>query len=393
MERFAYGVALIFVATLPWERLVSVGSLGSLTVVLGLAVGALWLVKVVGDRQLRAPSGLHLVMMALLGWMALSMNWSADPGKTRSTLITMVMLFVLTYIIWDLVNTRQRLLNVMQAFVLGSAVPVYLILEARLAAEEGVGRLTAASFHPNDLAMVLSLAIPLAGHLAFRGDRSIPVRVGNFLMAPLAIFASLMTGSRSGLLAIALGAGYVLMLVIQSLPPGKSVALIAILLAPVALLPAVAGRLLQRLLGTGEALTTGLNGRIEIWTDALTIFNQRPLGGTGAGAFESTTAAAAPPHNILISFGAELGIMGVVLLLALLAVLAVKAWQIPVDMRALWLVILLAWGANAAFHNIEYRKQTWLMFVLIVVAAEVDGRLEAERPLAMAPRPRASVGY
>lgn len=392
MERLSYGVALFFVVTLPWEGLITLGSLGSLARILGLFVGALWLIKVAGDRQLRAPSGLHLVMMAMVAWMALSMNWSADPAKTRSTLVTVVMLFVLTYMIWDLVDTRPRLMNVMQAFVVGAAVPVYLVIEARLAAEGGVGRLTAASFHPNDLAMVLSLAIPLAGHLAFRSDRILLVRVGNFLMVPLAMFASLMTGSRSGLLAVLLGVGYVLILVIQSLPPGKSAALIAVLLAPVALLPAVADRLLQRLLGTGEALTTGLNGRMEIWTDALTIFNQRPLGGTGAGAFESTTAAANPPHNIVISFGAELGIMGIIILVTLLAVLAVKAWQNPPDMRALWVVVLLAWGANAAFHNIEYRKQTWLMFALVVVAAEVDNRLQGRRLLAPA-RATTSLGY
>lgn len=392
MERLSYGAALVFVATLPWEGLVSLGSFGSLARVVGLGAGALWLVKIAGDRELRAPHGLHILMAVMLAWIGMSMNWSADPAVTRATLVTMVMLFVLTYMVWDLVNSRARLMRTVQVFVLGAVVPVFLVIEARVTTADGGARLSAASFHPNDLAMVLSLAIPFAGYLAFRGDSKTVVRVGNFMMVPLSMFATLMTGSRSGLVAVSLGAGYVVILALRSLPPVKGAALIAILLAPLALLPAVADRLLQRLLGTGEALTTGLNGRTEIWTNALAIFNQRPLTGTGAGAFESTVTAAQPPHNIVISYGAELGVVGIILLATLLLMLAFHAWHTPLDMRGMWIVVLLAWGANAVFHNIEYRKQTWLIFALVVIAAEIARQVQADEPLVLTPA-TAGIGY
>lgn len=371
MEKLAYWASVIFVATLPWEGLITLGSLGSLARNLGVVAGLLWLVKVAGDRSVRAPNGLHIVMMAMLAWIGMSMNWSANPARTRSTLVTMVMLFILAYMIWDMLDSRRRLMTVIQAFVLGAAVPVYLVIEARVSISDAGARLSAASFHPNDLAMVLSLAIPLAGYLAFRGDSSLAMRMFNFLMVPLSIFAALMTGSRSGLLAVSLGTGYVLVLIMRSFSPVRSAALVVILLSPAALLPAVADRLLERLLGTGEALTTGLNGRTQIWTDALVIFNERPLIGTGAGAFEDHTVAAQAPHNIFISYGAELGVIGILLLIALLVVLGVKVLQVPSDMRAMWVVVLMAWGANAVFHNIEHRKQTWLIFALIVVASEL----------------------
>lgn len=393
MERLSYGAALIFVATLPWERLVSFGPLGSLARVVGLVSGAVWLLKIVGDRRLRAPSGLHILMAVMLAWTGLSMNWSADPARTRSTFVTVIMLFVLTYMIWDLVNSRARVIATIQSFVLGAAVPVFLVLEARLSTSDAGARLSAASFHPNDLAMVLSLAIPLAGYLAFREEASHLVRICNFLMVPLSVFAALMTGSRSGLFAVSLGVGYVLVLAVRNFSAAKSAAMIALVLAPLALLPVVADRLLQRLLGTGEALTTDLNGRTEIWLDALTIFNQRPLTGTGAGAFENSTIATQPPHNIFISYGAELGALGIILIVALLVLVGYKALQTPHDMRAMWFIVLLAWGSNALFHNIEYRKQTWLIFALVVVASEITRQLEQEHPsLLRAPSP-AWAGY
>lgn len=371
MKKVAYWASLVFVATLPFEGLITLGSFGSLARNVGVVAAMLWLVKVAGDRSLRAPNGLHIVMMAMLAWVGMSMNWSANPSQSRSTLLTMIMLFILIYMIWDLVDSRRRLMAVIQAFVLGAAVPVYLVIEARISTSDAGARLTAASFHPNDLAMVLSLAIPLAGHLAFRGNSGISVKVMNFVMVPLSIFAALMTGSRSGLVAVIIGAGYVLTLILRSVPPARSVFLVLVLLFPALLLPAVADRLVERLLGTGEALTTGLNGRTEIWTDALVIFNERPLIGIGAGAFEDHTIAVQPPHNIFVSYGAELGVVGILLLSTLLVVVLVKALEAPPEMRVLWLVVLMAWGANAVFHNIEHRKQTWLIFALVAVASEL----------------------
>lgn len=389
MNKLAYWASLILVATLPWEGLITVGSFGSLARNLGIVAGLLWLIKIAGDRALRKPSGLHVIMMAMLAWIGLSMNWSASPGVTRSTLITMVMLFILTYMIWDLVDSRRRLMAVIQAFVLGAAVPVFLVIEARLTTPDAGARLTAASFHPNDLAMVLSLAIPLAGYLAFRGDSALAIRGMNFLMVPLSIFATLMTGSRSGLVAVVLGACYVLLLIGRSLSPARAGALMAVLLAPAALLPVVADRLLERLLGAGEALATGLNGRADIWTNALVIFNDRPLTGTGAGAFEDHTIAAQAPHNIFISYGAELGVIGILILVTLLVFLAVKTLATPSDMRAMWAVVLSAWGANAMFHNIEHRKQTWLIFAMVVVASELAERRrpESRKKETLVPRP------
>jgi O-antigen ligase/Flp pilus assembly protein TadD len=78
--------------------------------------------------------------------------------------------------------------------------------------------------------------------------------------------------------------------------------------------------------GPGRFLRLGSSDRWRWWTEAVDIFRDRPLAGSGAGTFEVARRAfaegesvAIEPHNLLLQFLAELGAVGLLLLVIVLA--------------------------------------------------------------------------
>jgi O-antigen ligase len=86
-------------------------------------------------------------------------------------------------------------------------------------------------------------------------------------------------------------------------------------------------------LASGEGLTREANssGRWQFWSEALSAFASQPVAGIGAGAYESWWAEHAPipllvrnPHSLPLQQLAELGAVGIALLLTFLAALVVS---------------------------------------------------------------------
>ena len=83
--------------------------------------------------------------------------------------------------------------------------------------------------------------------------------------------------------------------------------------------------------GGGTSLSE--DPRVRIWTRGVELFWKRPILGYGTGSFFTVAAddngVKRAPHNIFISVGVELGIVGLVLYLIYLALLFCAAWRLP----------------------------------------------------------------
>jgi O-antigen ligase len=148
-------------------------------------------------------------------------------------------------------------------------------------------------------------------------------RVRLFAMAtfvPLAV-AVTASGSRGPVLGLIAGGATLAILTIAD--PERRRRLLLVALATVAgaavaaaIVPGAAlDRSLSVILGGESGLST--TGRNELWADAWQLFHAHPLLGIGTGGF-STTSVEAYPHNLLLETAAELGLVGLALLLVVL---------------------------------------------------------------------------
>jgi O-antigen ligase len=136
------------------------------------------------------------------------------------------------------------------------------------------------------------------------------------------------------------------------------------------------------------------NGRWQFWGGALHAFEDKPIGGLGAGGFEDWWGSHATvaifvrnPHSLPLQQAAELGTPGVLLFIGFLVTLAVAAWRrlrrgLRGDVGIL--VAVVAAGAVGALFD-----WTWEIPAVFAPAAICSALLLASAPS----RPLARDGY
>ena len=180
-----------------------------------------------------------------------------------------------------------------------------------------------------------------------RTVRAFSVKAISLLYLVLAPLGVLLTATRGAFLAELVAALIVpLSLAKQSFSSFLRVsAVLAVMIGTVALAapPAVWDRL-----GTipNEVAGGSMSTRREIWTAGLRVFPERPVLGSGAGAYgaaidtrrEFRLKADTVAHNMLIGLLVEQGVVGLALFLALLGACAVVIFTLPDSNRMLWAI-------------------------------------------------------
>jgi hypothetical protein len=145
-------------------------------------------------------------------------------------------------------------------------------------------------------------------------------------------------------------------------------------------------------------LTSGRgSGRYQYWSTALDAFKGHPLQGIGAGGYEaywdqhgSLSRPVRDAHSLFIESMAELGVVGLVLVLGFPAFAAVSgARRVSTSSRGGALAAALATlAAGITSAAIDWTWELPACFVLVVLAAALltgPATLESERPLSAVP--------
>jgi putative inorganic carbon (HCO3(-)) transporter len=197
---------------------------------------------------------------------------------------------------------------------------------------------------------VALFVVPLVGiagavllHARERGPRT-----GAALFLLIGAPGSLLTFSRGGwaaLLAVAVG------LALSHVLRWRLLGGLAVITALLALVPVIRSRVAVQL-GGGTGNTVWV--RLELWRDTLDMLRQRPLFGAGLSGFQHRITPAytlrhdpAPyPHNIVLAFWSETGLLGLaafVWLTCAIAAMGIRGWHRGAPgWRALSLGTLLA---------------------------------------------------
>jgi len=406
----AIGAALLLFA-LPLEELGALTPGGMLTLhkLLGMAVIGAWAVQALVRRQrIRLPS--QAVWPALfVGWAAVSTLWAVDTATATRTTITFVQLLFLYVMLVNTLDTPAAIRRALLAHVAGALVLCGLGFWLAGQGLMQAGRAAIVVNHelllePN--AFAAALLLPLAICVGLGGDRTRPALERAALTVAGGVFVTtiLLTMSRGALVA-----GVVMILVVAALRGRLLLPLAAGLLAIPGIL--IVGPELWQRLAEGATLADRGAGRLDIWRVGWEIIREHPLFGVGIGGFplvyfdylsQATgiswrhVAGVAEsmerfPHNAYVGATAELGVVGLVLLVATLGAhlgAAFRSWRrLAAQHRATACIALTGFAALLALTvlggsiDTAHRKYVWLGLALSVLPAmRLGGGMAVAQP-------------
>jgi O-antigen ligase len=385
----------LYAAVIPFGGLLSIGSskFSSLSSLIGIVLGVGLLLHLPSNRRTSNRLSITVPLwLAFLGIAGITILWSITPVRTVNSFVILGSLIIVYVLIAMSPVDRGVLRRVENGLIIGGLAAVAYGL-FQLAVLGGFpddpfipgaprdGRFGNDLLGPNNQAVALML--PLLVSLS----RSVTVldaakRVQYAGIAALLLGGILMTGSRGGILAtfVAVGA------LVASTPRGRSR-----LVSYSAVGLVIAGFVwIVHPFGLAERTTesaTSSSGRTDIWQVGLAACPDYCPSGSGWGTFPDVYAqtqaevagasvlvggGAYEAHNVWLLVIIELGVVGLLLLIAALLASTIEAARLPGDLRGPPMSALIATVFAASFlSNLEF-KFFWMALILVVMSRNLS---------------------
>jgi O-antigen ligase len=328
-------------------------------------------------------------------------NRSAALGLYRAYIIEPILFaFVLTHV---LTSARRALAVIAGLGIAGiwvGAPNAVVVLRALLAHTYEVTQTPPVVIYTtaNALALFLGPLIAMGAVLLLHGQARY-VRVASAVFLAIAVPAMLLSFSRGGYLGMAAVA------VGLAITHRRRWLLLAVELAGAAVviaLPPIFHRISLEFQNVNGTTLFGRAGRIELWKDTLLMLREHPIFGAGLSGFAERIAPFwdpthpaerfIDPHNILLNFWVEMGLLGVVAFAWLLVVAfrvssrgwrdAAEPWR-PIELGvSLGLVALVVHGlVDVPYFKNDLSLEFWTLIGLAWAGAQhASTRLAQKRP-------------
>jgi O-antigen ligase len=346
------------------------------SVALGLPIGIAGVLYLIvrGGGIRRAPASL-LVLTAYVAWCALSVLWSALPDP-QVPVLTRVQLLLLVWLSYQLIRTRSDLRTTLFGYVMGAWALVALTWRNYL---EGTfatwNRYAANGTDPNDMAIYLSLGIPMAAYLAFSGPTARLRDKLPLLYVPAALTAVALSGSRTGTLATTAVTIAVILGPMRKTRFASALLLATAAVGTSAVLYSIPTMPIDRLLSVREEMGGSMGDRTEIWRAGLLVFPNHPVIGVGAGGFGHAvlryTNEVTVAHSTPLSLAVEVGIVGLTLFFGAFGLALHGMRGREYEAKALVWSLLLASLIGIQTLSWEHRKPLWFVLMLSMVASDL----------------------
>lgn len=385
----------LYAAVMPFGGLIAIGSskFTSLSSLIGILLGVGLLLHLPMNR--RASNRLSLTVpfwLFFLGIAGITLLWSINPSKSGNSFVILGSLIIVYVLIAMSPVDRDVLRRVENGLIIGGVAAVAYGL-FQLAVLGGFpddpfipgaprdGRFGNDLLGPNNQAVALML--PLVISLSRSAMAVEAAKRAQYAgIAALLLGGILMTGSRGGILATIVA----VVALVASTPRGRGR-----LLAYATVGLVIAGYVwIAHPFGLAERTTetaTSSSGRTDIWQVGLAACPNYCPFGSGWGTFPEVYAqtqaevagasvlvggGAYEAHNVWLLVIIELGLVGLLLLVAALLTSAIEAARLPGVLRGPPLSALIATVFAASFlSNLEF-KFFWMALILVVMSRNLS---------------------
>ena len=367
-----YILTLVFIFTIPWENAVTVSGIGTISRVLGMPLAALWILTVLLQGTIGKIHRVHVWSFFYVFWCAMTLLWSVNPDISITQLKTFMQLFFSMCIVLSVINTREKSINALQAYLLGCwVVALFVIYNYQIGnVTRWSQRASISGVDENDIALVLSTGLPIAWFLSSKVpkmNRNRLLVILNFVYLPIGLTAIIMTGSRGGFSSVLPTAIFIIFGLQNLKLKSKFVAFIALAIALYLVVQYVPETPFRRITETlDEVNNRTISGRWTIWVGGLSLWLDSTFNsvfGLGIGGYSATVGRVA--HSTPISVLVESGIIGLSLFLLILSTLVRNAFKAHRDVTWICITLLCVWGIGINALSWEYRKPTWIIWSLI----------------------------
>ena len=401
MTAFAYALLWIFVFSMPWERILVMPGVAIIPRVTGAAAVGLALLAVVMSGRFRRWHGFHVAALLFWAWAGVTLLVTHSGERLPAKFWTFGQLLLVLWMIWELAASERRQRGLLTAYVFGAYVAAFDTIWLYRRQAEALRRFAAGGADPNDLAMVLAMALPMAWYLGMTYRQPLLRWICRAYL-PVAVVAIGLTGSRGGMAATTVALLFV-PLSMTKLSPGRLVTAMVMLSITGALAVAyIPETLVERLSTIGTEVEGGhIGGRGKLWKAGLEAFSYKPMAGYGSGHFKTAITpmlgtASQVAHNSFISVLVEQGLVGFVLYMAMFIAVFRSVMKLPVFERRFALVLLGTLVVAMMPLTWEDRRAVWVVLAILLGfsqarIAEMGGlawQRSPARPAPLAARPR-----
>jgi O-antigen ligase len=283
------------------------------------------------DGQARLPIRLlgtgSILFSFLLGLellMQLQSSRAASYGSTKLQLFVLqnLVLLLAGVLIAQRREHLQKFLTV--TFLIAGASATLLLWRLAQGQAQSLfdSRFTiSAEENPIQLGRESAEGLIIVTYILLAGARSV-LRAAATVLVPVLVISLLAAGSRGPVLGALAGLLTLFTMVAGDRMARRRLLLVAVSGVFAAILAAqlVPGQSIGRSFSFLSCAGSGLssNGRFELWSEAWRLFADNPVLGIGTGSFFAVDGVNSYPHNLLLEVGAELGIVGILLLLGFL---------------------------------------------------------------------------
>ena len=207
LEPLAYLFTLVFILTIPLEKILEFEGLGTISRLAGLPLICAWVLALIIRFNLRSFSAFHWFSLLYVVICGLSYFWSFTAEGTEILFKSYLQLYLVAVFMWVGLNTETRCVQAFFAYLIGSWIVVVLTYYnfSTGSVEEWSGRTTVGNADANQTALLLAMGLPIGWYLATRkrnpGVKNFLFKFVSFSYLPAAVVAMVMTGSRGGVLS------------------------------------------------------------------------------------------------------------------------------------------------------------------------------------------------
>ncbi|HYC31548.1 MAG TPA: O-antigen ligase family protein [Gemmatimonadales bacterium] len=390
MTTVAYLALWAFIFTIPWEGVIRVSGVSIVSRVAGVIALGITLLAVVMSGRFRRWHPFHFAALLFIACCGIGIFFFSFSPKIPNKFFTYIQLFAVLWMMWELAPSRRAVHGLFLSYVMGAYVAALSTIGMYRSQAALLRRFAVGGIDPNDLAMTLALALPMAWYLGLVFHRPV-LRWVCRAYIPIGVFVVGLTASRGGMIVSAL-ALTIIPLTLLRLTPGRLVGAIALLgLAAVLAVKYVPETALARLATTTTEIEDArFGGRFKLWVAGLEAYRDKPLMGYGTSGFvlaiyPKLGTQSQVAHNSYISVLVEQGLVGFLLYAGMLLSAVLATRRLPLLDRRFARVLLATTFLAMTPLTWEDRKPVW--FILAAVVGLTQAMVSAREAARAGPVP------